>query len=41
LVYNLPYATTIAGAKAFAQAIAALCSGDLEVTSIQEYHENN
>ncbi|MGB6378065.1 MAG: carbamoyl-phosphate synthase large subunit [Syntrophobacteria bacterium] len=41
LVYNLPYATTIAGARAFAQAIAALCSGDLEVTSIQEYHESD
>jgi carbamoyl-phosphate synthase large subunit len=41
LVYNLPYATTIAGARAFAQGIAALCSGDFEVTSIQEYHETN
>ncbi len=38
LVYNLPYATTIAGAKAFVQAIAALCSGELQVTSLQEYH---
>jgi carbamoyl-phosphate synthase large subunit len=38
LVYNLPYATTIAGAKAFAQAIAALSTGKLRVTSLQEYH---
>ncbi|UCE82620.1 MAG: carbamoyl-phosphate synthase large subunit [Deltaproteobacteria bacterium] len=38
LVYNLPYATTIAGARALAQAIAALSSGELQVTSLQEYH---
>jgi hypothetical protein len=36
LVYNLPYATTIAGAKAFVQAIEALCRGELQVTSLQE-----
>ncbi len=41
LVYNLPYATTIAGARAFVQAIDALCSGKLQVTSLQEYHESN
>jgi len=41
LVYNLPYATTIAGARAFVQAIAALASGDLHVTSLQEYHGDN
>jgi carbamoyl-phosphate synthase large subunit len=41
LVYNLPYATTIAGARAFVQAIAALCSGELQVTPIQEYHKSN
>jgi carbamoyl-phosphate synthase large subunit len=41
LVYNLPYATTIAGARAFVQAIDALCSGELQVTSLQEYHESN
>jgi carbamoyl-phosphate synthase large subunit len=38
LVYNLPYATTIAGARAVAQAIAALRSGDLRVRSLQEYY---
>jgi carbamoyl-phosphate synthase large subunit len=38
LVYNLPYATTIAGARAFVQAIAAICEGELQVTSLQEYH---
>jgi carbamoyl-phosphate synthase large subunit len=38
LVYNLPYATTVAGGKALAQAIAALCDGELQVTSLQEYH---
>jgi carbamoyl-phosphate synthase large subunit len=38
LVYNLPYATTIAGARAFAQAIAALSRGEFQVTSLQEYH---
>ena len=41
LVYNLPYATTIAGAKAFVQAIEALCCGELQVTSLQEYHGGN
>ena len=41
LVYNLPYATTIAGARAFVQAIAAICEGELEVTSLQEYHTNS
>ncbi len=38
LVYNLPYATTIAGARAFVQAINALCTGELQVTPLQEYH---
>jgi carbamoyl-phosphate synthase large subunit len=41
LVYNLPYATTIAGARAFVQAINALCSGELQVRSLQEYHRAN
>ncbi|UCG11146.1 MAG: carbamoyl-phosphate synthase large subunit [Deltaproteobacteria bacterium] len=41
LVYNLPYATTIAGVKALVQAIAALSSGELQVTSLQEYHAAN
>jgi carbamoyl-phosphate synthase large subunit len=41
LVYNLPYATTISGARAFVQAIAAICQGELQVTSLQEYHAND
>jgi carbamoyl-phosphate synthase large subunit len=41
LVYNLPYVTTIAGAKAFVQAISALSSGELQVTTLQEYHGDN
>jgi carbamoyl-phosphate synthase large subunit len=41
LVYNLPYATTIAGARALVQAIDALSSGELQVTSLQEYHGSN
>jgi carbamoyl-phosphate synthase large subunit len=41
LVYNLPYATTIAGARAFVQAIAAISEGELQVTSLQEYHANS
>jgi carbamoyl-phosphate synthase large subunit len=38
LVYNLPYATTIAGACATAHAISALHTGDLQVRSLQEYY---
>ena len=38
LVYNLPYATTIAGGRALVQAIDALSRGELQVTSLQEYH---
>jgi carbamoyl-phosphate synthase large subunit len=38
LVYNLPYATTIAGACAMAHAISALHTGDLQVRSLQEYY---
>jgi len=40
LVYNLPYATTISGARALAQAIAALRSGELQVCSLQEYYQS-
>lgn len=38
LIYNLPYATTIAGARALAQAITALCTGEFQVRSLQEYY---
>ncbi|ROQ93517.1 carbamoyl-phosphate synthase large subunit [Desulfosoma caldarium] len=37
--YNLPYATTLAGAKAMAQAVAALRQGDWHVRAIQDYLE--
>ena len=38
LVYNVPYFTTISGAKAAAHGIGALITEGLGVTSIQEYH---
>jgi carbamoyl-phosphate synthase large subunit len=41
LVYNLPYATTIAGAGAMARAIAALRVGELQVRSLQEYYSRD
>ena len=37
LVNNIPYYTTVAGARAAAEAIAALISGHLEVASLQTY----
>jgi carbamoyl-phosphate synthase large subunit len=36
--YNIPYATTIAGAKAMCRGISALKNGALSVRTIQEYH---
>ncbi len=39
IFYNLPYATTLAGAKAMAQAVAALRQGDWNVRSLQDYLE--
>ncbi len=38
IFYNLPYATTIAGARAMAQAVAELRAGDWDVRAIQDYH---
>ncbi len=38
LMYNIPYATTLAGAKAIAEAVAALQGCDWDVKSLQEYH---
>ncbi|MGO9534220.1 MAG: carbamoyl-phosphate synthase large subunit [Syntrophobacteraceae bacterium] len=38
LVYNTPYATTIAGAQAIAEAVLALQKGDWDVKTLQEYH---
>jgi len=38
LIYNIPYATTIAGANAIAEAVSALQKGDWDVKTLQEYH---
>ena len=38
LKFSIPYATTIAGALAMAQGVAALSKGPITVKSIQEYH---
>src|SRR4030067_3755752 len=38
LVYNIPYVTTLAAAKAVAHAIFHLMEDDLTVRSLQEYH---
>jgi len=40
LVYNVLYTTTIAGARALAEAIAALQNEEWQVMSLQEYHQN-
>jgi carbamoyl-phosphate synthase large subunit len=39
LKFNLPYATTVAGAKAMCEGVAALKGRRLEVMSLQEYHQ--
>ncbi len=39
LEYEIPYFTTIAGAKAAAMAITALIEGDLRVKPVQEYYK--
>ena len=41
LSYNVPYTTTIAGAKALAEAVAELQSGDWSVKTLQEYHRES
>ena len=38
LTFNIPYTTTLAGAKATVQAIKSMLKGTLEVKTIQEYH---
>ncbi|MFZ2447749.1 MAG: carbamoyl-phosphate synthase large subunit [Syntrophobacteraceae bacterium] len=38
LMYNIPYATTTAGAMAIAEAVGALQEGDWDVKTLQEYH---
>ncbi len=41
LLYNIPYATTIPGASALAEGIAALQKDDWGVLHIQEYHSEH
>jgi carbamoyl-phosphate synthase large subunit len=38
LTFDIPYTTTVAGAKATALAIKAMLEGKLDVKSLQEYH---
>lgn len=38
LLYNIPYTTTIAGAKAMAAAVEELQKGEWDVKTLQEYH---
>ncbi|HOV84987.1 MAG TPA: carbamoyl-phosphate synthase large subunit [Syntrophobacteraceae bacterium] len=38
LLYNIPYATTIAGARAMAAAVQELQRGEWDVRTLQEYH---
>jgi carbamoyl-phosphate synthase large subunit len=40
LKYSIPYATTIAGAKAMGRGIAALKGKALTVKPLQEYHKS-
>ncbi len=40
LVYGIPYATTIAGAKAMVDGIEALKNGKIQVRCLQEYHQS-
>ncbi|HQE80824.1 MAG TPA: hypothetical protein PK444_09000, partial [Syntrophorhabdaceae bacterium] len=41
LVYNIPYFTTVAGAKAVAHAISALVREEIHATPIQEHYMLN
>jgi len=41
LIYNIPYTTTIAGAKALVEAVGELQSGDWDVKTLQEYHRES
>jgi carbamoyl-phosphate synthase large subunit len=41
LTNSIPYYTTVAGARAAVQAIAALKSGSLEVASLQSYFQGS
>lgn len=39
ILYNIPYTTTISGAQATVNGIAAVAKRDLKVKSLQEYHK--
>ena len=39
ITFDIPYTTTIAGAKATALGIKSMAQGDLNVKTLQEYHE--
>jgi len=39
LLYGVPYATTLAGAKAMVDGIEALLKGKIGVKCLQEYHK--
>ncbi len=41
LAYNIVYTTTVAGARALAEAVAALQRGDWDVKTLQEYHRES
>ncbi|NLJ28970.1 MAG: carbamoyl-phosphate synthase large subunit [Deltaproteobacteria bacterium] len=41
LLYNIPYTTTISGARAMAEAVEELQRGDWDVKTIQEYHRES
>jgi carbamoyl-phosphate synthase large subunit len=41
LTFNIPYTTTIAGAKATILAIKSMIEGKIEVKTIQEYHHRD
>jgi carbamoyl-phosphate synthase large subunit len=38
LTFDIPYTTTLAGAKATALAIEAMVNGKMDVKTLQEYH---
>jgi carbamoyl-phosphate synthase large subunit len=41
LTFNIPYTTTLAGARATALAIKAMIEGELDVKTVQEYHRKD
>ncbi len=41
LTFDIPYTTTLAGAKATAQAIKSMLQGELKVKTLQEYHNKD